>query len=307
MSRFDVIVLGEPLVEIATPAPIGPGVSAVVGISGDALNSAAAAAAAGASVALLARVTDDDLGDVIAARVRALGVSDELLVRGPGQQGMYLMHSDPSGDRQFHYARSGSVGSRLTPGDLPAGLIAAAGAVLASGITCAISASARATVLAAARSAHRFVYDPNFRPRLTTADDAARTLAQIAPLAALVTPSAPGETAALLGTADPSVAARRCLEWGAAAVTVTCGAEGVLVADGDQAWVPAVPAPEVVDQTGAGDVFVGTVTALLALGEALADAVALGAAAASLSVGGQGGTGRIASLAEIRAHAGLST
>lgn len=299
------IVLGEPLIEIATLAPIAPGVPATIGVSGDALNSAAAAAAAGARVALLARVTDDDLGDVVAAGVLALGISDELLVRAPGQQGMYLMHSDPSGERQFHYARSDSVGARLSPADLPSDLIASAGAVLASGITCAISASARETVLAAARLSGRFVYDPNFRPRLTTAEQAARTLAELAPLTALVTPSAPAETTALLGVGDPSAAAARCREWGADAVAVTCGHEGVLVAGDRETWVPAVPAREVVDQTGAGDVFVGTVAARLALGDALADAVLLGAGAASLSVGGQGGTGRIASLAEVRAHAGV--
>lgn len=53
--------------------------------------------------------------------------------------------------------------------------------------------------------------------------------------------------------------------------------------------------------------FVGTVTARLALGDPLADAVLFGAAAASLSVGGQGGTGRIADVTEIRAHAGIPT
>jgi 2-dehydro-3-deoxygluconokinase len=301
--HYDVIVLGEPLVEIATLAAIEPGVPATVGVSGDALNAAAAAAAAGASVALLARITDDELGDVVAARVRALGVDDALLRRVPGQQGMYLVHSDPLGQRQFHYARSGSVGAGLSPQDLPSGLVSGAGAVLASGITCAISDSARATVLAAARLSGRFVYDPNFRPRLTTAAAAAAVLAEIAPLAALVTPSAPTETGALLGVEDPAAAATRCREWGAAAVAVTCGSSGVLVDDGDRTWVPAIPAPSVVDQTGAGDVFAGTVAARLALGDPLAAAVLLGASAASLSVGGQGGTGRIADITEIRAHA----
>ena len=304
MSGYDVIVLGEPLVEIATLAAIEPGVAATVNVSGDALNAAAAAAAAGASVALVARITDDELGDVVAGRVRALGVSDALLRRVPGQQGMYLVHSDPLGQRQFHYARSGSVGAGLSPSDLPVDMLAAAGAVLASGIACAVSESARTAVLAAARAARRFVYDPNFRPRLTTAAEATAVLTEIAPLAALVTPSAPTETDALLGLADPGAAAARCRELGAAAVAVTCGSSGVLVDDGTQTWVPAIPAPAVVDQTGAGDVFVGTVTARLALGDPLADAVLLGAAAASLSVGGQGGTGRIADVAEIRAHAG---
>jgi 2-dehydro-3-deoxygluconokinase len=59
----------------------------------------------------------------------------------------------------------------------------------------------------------------------------------------------------------------------------------------------------VVDQTGAGDSFAGTVTARLALGDTLLDAVRLGVAAASLSVGGLGGTGHVATLEETRAHA----
>jgi 2-dehydro-3-deoxygluconokinase len=305
VNDYDVIVLGEPLVEIATLAAIEPGVPAVIGVSGDALNAAAAAAAAGASVALLARITDDELGDMVAGQVHALGIDDALLVRTEGQQGLYLVHSDPDGQRQFHYARSGSVGSRLAPADLPTAALAAAGAVLASGITCAISDSARAAVLAAARLSRTFVYDPNFRPRLTTAERAAATLTEIAPLAALVTPSAPGETAVLLGTDDPKSAALACRDLSAAAVAVTCGSAGVLLDDGSRIWVPAIPAPVVVDQTGAGDVFVGTMTARLALGDSPRDAVLLGASAASLSVGGQGGTGRIARAPEVRAHAGL--
>jgi 2-dehydro-3-deoxygluconokinase len=67
--------------------------------------------------------------------------------------------------------------------------------------------------------------------------------------------------------------------------------------------VPVIPAPVVVDQTGAGDSFAGTVAARLALGDDLVDAVRLGVAAASLSVGGLGGTGHVATLEETRAHA----
>jgi 2-dehydro-3-deoxygluconokinase len=177
--------------------------------------------------------------------------------------------------------------------------------VLAGGITCALSPSAREAVFAAARQSRRFVYDPNFRPRLTTAPAAAEALATVAPLAALVTPSAPGEIELLLGTPEPGEATARLRKLGATAVAVTRGSAGVLLTDGDGTReYPAVPAPEVVDQTGAGDVFAGTVTARLALGDSVDEAVRLGAAAASLSVGGRGGTGRIASLAEVLAHAG---
>ncbi|HWD03342.1 MAG TPA: PfkB family carbohydrate kinase [Amycolatopsis sp.] len=306
MSSYDVLLLGEPLVEFSTLAPFGDGVPARMGISGDVVNAAAAAAAAGARVGLIARVTDDELGDAVATRIRQLGIDDALLRRVPGQQGVYLQYSDSDGDRQFCYARTGSVGSQLSPADLDRDVVASAGAVLASGIACAVSASARAAVRTAAGWSRRFVYDPNYRPRLGRPGEAAEVLATLAPLAALVTPSAPGETSALLATDDPAAAARALLGRGARSVAVTCGSAGVHVADasGDR-WYSAVAAPEVVDQTGAGDVFAGTVTARLALGDPLDDAVRLGAAAASLAVGGQGGTGRIASLADVRAHAGV--
>ena len=119
-DSYDVVCLGEVLVEVATTAPFGHDVPAVLGISGDVLNVAAAAAAAGARVGLAAVLTDDDLGRAIAVRVDALGIGTELLRFAAGQQGVYLVHSDPTGEREFSYARSGSVGSSLSPEHLPA-------------------------------------------------------------------------------------------------------------------------------------------------------------------------------------------
>lgn len=301
---FDVVVMGEILVEVATDVAFGHGVPAQLGISGDALNVAAAAAAAGARTGLLAVLTDDDLGQAIAARIRELGISDELLKFRTGQQGVYLVHCDPDGQREFSYARSGSVGSTLGPDDVDPAVVSAAGAVIAGGIACAISASSRAAVLKAAALAGRFVFDPNFRPRLTSVEEATAVLAELAPRTFLVTPSYPGETSALLGCASPEEAAAKLRSLGAANVAVTCGAEGIqLEGQHESSWVDAIPAPSVVDQTGAGDAFVGTLTARMVLGDSLPDAARFGAAAASLVVGGKGGTGFIPTFDQTRTHA----
>jgi 2-dehydro-3-deoxygluconokinase len=313
---FDVVVMGEILVEVATDLPFGHGVPAQLGISGDALNVAAAAAAAGATVGLLAVLTDDDLGRAISARIAELGISTDLLKFRPGQQGVYLVHCDPDGQREFSYARSGSVGSTLGPDDVDPTVFGAAGAVIAGGIACAISASSRAAVVKAASLAQRFVFDPNFRPRLTSAEEATAVLAELAPHAFLVTPSFPGETRVLLGTASPQEAAAELRARGTKNVAVTCGAEGIQLewdrdsgnhgdvkTDGNSVWVPAIPAPAVVDQTGAGDAFVGTMTARLVLGDSFPTAARYGAAASSLVVGGKGGTGFIPSFDQTRAHA----
>jgi 2-dehydro-3-deoxygluconokinase len=303
-NGFDVVVLGEVLLEAATDVPVAHGVHARLGVSGDALNVAAAAAAAGARVGLAAVLTDDALGRMIADRVGELGVSTELLRFRPGQQGMYLVHSDPEGERAFSYARSASVGSTLSPADLDEDAVRAAGAVVASGIACAISASAFEAVRAAALLSDRFVYDPNHRPRLVSRESARAHLAELADGAFLVTPSFPGETSALLDCDTAQDAARRLLAAGAGNAAVTCGALGVQLATRDETtWIDAVPAPRVLDQTGAGDAFVGTLTARVTLGDSLEEAARLAVAAASLSVGGRGGTGYLPPLERTRAHA----
>lgn len=298
---FDVVVLGEVLLEVSTEVPVGDGAPARLGISGDALNVAAAAAAAGARTALLSVIGTDDLGDAIAARVAELGISTDLLVRADGRQGAYLVHSDPHGEREFTYLRSGSVGSTLAPEHVDETVFSSAGAVIASGITTAISASARDAVVRAASLSRRFVFDPNHRPRLSTREAAVALIEQLAPYTALMTPSFPTETE-LLG-ADSAVEAGMLLRaLGVDAVAVTCGSRGVQVVDADLAWIDSVPAPVVVDQTGAGDSFVGSTVARLVAGDTLADAVAFGVAAASLVVGGRGGTGFVPSREQTLAH-----
>lgn len=300
---YDVVVLGEVLVELSTAGDLRDGADLRLGFSGDALNAAAAAAAAGARTALLARVADDELGDALLARVEALGVDTALVQRVPGQQGVYVVRADPGGQREFVYVRRGSAGSTLCRADVAGAGLEGVRVVLGSGITAALSDSAAAALEEAARRAPRFVYDPNFRSRLTSAAEAARVLARVAPQADLVTPACPGETMPLLGTADPAEAVRRARLLGADSVAVTLGGDGVLLADGgDREHLPALPPPAVVDQTGAGDCLAGTISARLALGDDLRTAVRLGCAAASLSLQGQGGTGVVPTLAETRAH-----
>jgi 2-dehydro-3-deoxygluconokinase len=299
---FDVVVLGEVLLEVASTDPLGDRVAASIGISGDALNVAAAAASAGARVGLVSVLSRDGAGDAVEERIAELGISTALLRRGEGHQGVYFSHVDPAGEREFVYARHGSAGSTLSREHVDDDVLAGAGAVVASGITCAISESAHAAVLHASTVARDFVYDPNHRPRLRSADQAVADLTHLAGRCRLVTPSFPAETT-LLGAATAEEAALRLQALGARAVAVTCGSEGVAVLQGGESvFVPSVPAPAVVDQTGAGDAFVGSTTARLVLGDHLVEAVAYGVAAASLVVSGHGGTGLVPTSDMVMSH-----
>ncbi|MBT2477680.1 PfkB family carbohydrate kinase [Streptomyces sp. ISL-94] len=310
---YDVLVLGEVLVEIHAGAALrdaADGTPARLSYSGDALNAAAAAAAAGARTALLAVVGDDDLSVPLLRRAAELGVDVSHVRRAPHPNGAYLLSADTGGDREFVYWRTRSAGSTLAPRHVESwrALLTGSAALITSGITGALSPSSREAVAAAARLVHgaggHLSYDPNFRPGLTGRAAARELLAEIAPLTGLLKTSCPADALALVDTDDPPTAAARYRALGARTVAVTAGAGRLLLDDGTRAAyhpVPANPAP--VDATGAGDCFIGTATARLALGDSLADAVALGMAAASLSVSGRGGTGRVPAFAETAALA----
>jgi 2-dehydro-3-deoxygluconokinase len=297
VTRFDVLVVGEVLVELSADGPLDDFERLTLSFSGDALNAAAAAAAAGASTALLARIGDDELGDALTAHVRRCGIDTRLLRRTDAPNGLYIVTDDPDTNGGFIYMRRGSAGSMLDVADVDAA--AGCRALVVSGIGQAISPGAAAAVERAAALAREagatVVYDPNFRGRLTSVDAAREAFARIAPFVSVAIPSHPGESGTLLGERTPEGAAAACLRLGADAAAVTCGADGVLVDDGggEPRRIPAAPA-EVVDATGAGDAFAGTLAAGLARGDGLAGAARHGVAAAARSLGARGGTGWVA-------------
>jgi 2-dehydro-3-deoxygluconokinase len=284
-GKPDVLVLGEVLVELTAPVPLREAETLRLSCSGDALNAAAAAAAAGASVALVCVVGDDELGERIIEFAGARGIDTSYVRRAPEPNGVYFAGAGG----EFVYARRGSAGSTLGPDDVAR--VPPAGALVVSGITQALSPSCAAAVDAAVEAARGpVIYDPNFRARLTTAGEARAALERVAPHAALVTPSCPDDTCALLGTDDPVIAAARLRELGAAAVAVTRGSAGLYLDPGDIELPPA-PAPAVVETTGAGDVLAGTAAAHLARGADLVTALRRATAAAARSLGSPGGTG----------------
>ncbi|MBO0678487.1 sugar kinase [Mycolicibacterium sp. S2-37] len=307
MSAPDVIVLGEPMLELSAGEPLETATDFRVSFSGDALNAAAASASAGARTALLTRVSDDEIGSRLLRYAAHLGVDTSLVRRGPTHTGAYLVGADPAGEREFVYLRSGSAATMITPADLADAPLDRTRVLLASGISMALSEGVAATVLEAARrvsaAGGAVVYDPNYRRRLVDTESAREHLRRLAPLVTVAVPSCPADTEALLDTADPQTAARRLIALGAQSVVVTRGSEGVLMVDGDTVVeLAAIPAPRVHDATGAGDVFAGTVAAGLARGPLSVELVRTAAAAAALSLAGQGGTGRLATAEEVRAY-----
>lgn len=105
------------------------------------------------------------------------------------------------------------------------------------------------------------------------------------------------EACTLTGQATAHAAIRTLAPRGAAIVTL--GAEGCLLADPALRSFPAGRV-DVVDTTGAGDVFCGVLAAGYARGDALGDAIARAQRAAALSVGRAGCFGSFPAVEEIK-------
>jgi 2-dehydro-3-deoxygluconokinase len=281
---FDIVALGEALIEFNQRDPAQPVYHR--GFGGDTSNCVVAATRQGARCAYLTQVGDDTFGTQLLELWQREGVDTQGVRTVAGAPtGLYFVSHGARG-HEFTYRRHDSAATRMTPAGLPRELIAGAKWLHVSGISLAISESARATVLQAIalarESGTRVSFDLNYRPRLWSRELALETTLRVLRHTDLFLPSV-DEIELLAGVGDPQGVIRWAHGHGARQVALKLGARGALVSDGS-AVTPVAPfAVSPVDATGAGDCFAGTTLARLARGDTLAQAAAVASVAAALS------------------------
>ncbi|ODA20312.1 2-dehydro-3-deoxygluconokinase [Achromobacter xylosoxidans] len=290
MADFDIVALGEPLVELNQTSQDQR--QYLQGFGGDTSNAVIAAARQGARCAYLTRVGDDAFGAQFLALWRDEGVdTSSVEVDAVAHTGLYFVQHGPDG-HAFSYLRRGSAASLMTPASLDGGLIERARFLHVSGISLAISTSACDTVFAAiarARAAGVQVsLDSNLRLRLWPLDRARAVLREALCHADLFLPSM-DDMQHLTGNDDPE----RTLDWirdaGATGVVVLkLGKDGSIIDDGKTRTPVAALRVDAVDATGAGDCFAGSLLARRCQGDDWADAVRYANVAAALSTLGYG-------------------
>ncbi len=233
-------------------------------------NFAIALARLGVDVEWISRLGADPLGDMILARLGAEGVRVPRVERDANAPtGLYLKWRDGA-DTRILYHRKGSAASRLTPADVPDAALDGVRAVHLTGITTALSETARATIHdVAARARERgalVTFDPNYRPTLWS-DPAAALAAHVDVLEHVDWYLCGAEEGhRLFGTAGEPALAAAIAAAGAGGAVIRVGARGALVGTGDGLIeVPPARVIDVVDEIGAGDGFAaGFVWGLLA-------------------------------------------
>ena len=289
MPPIDLVALGEPMYEFSQ-IPNQPR-HYLQGFGGDTMNCAIAAARQGARVAYVTRLGDDEFGREFLSLWRNENIDTSAIkIDRDAHTAVYFINHNSDG-HVFSYLRKGSAASRITPDDLPIDMLQSTRIFHTSGITQAISESARASVFAAieiCRSANVVIsFDANIRPRLWSAEIAQQVVSKTIPLSDIFLLSL--EDAELLDAPkNHADILRWCHDLGASRVVLKLGADGIIASEGQQVHRLAGLRVNSVDATGAGDCCAGALLARLAKGDNFPSALRYANAAAALTTTGFG-------------------
>ena len=239
------------LLDPVEEGPLRLGMSMTLRFAGAESNFAIALARLGVPVRWISRVGRDPLGGLIVSALAGEGVDVDFVGSQEGRTGAFVKWREGGRSRVAYY-RAGSAACALSPADAPEKALEDVRLVHLTGITMAISDSARALVLDLARRAKArgitVVFDPNFRPALPDTVEAAA--ARQRPLLDYVDWYLCGleEGNGLWRTTSEAELARAI----PVRSVIRLGDRGAVV-DGEV--VPPTRAVDVVDEVGAGDAF----------------------------------------------------
>lgn len=287
-SQPAICVVGAALIDLISYVPRLPlpgetlhGTDFRIGYGGKGANQAVMAARLGARVAMVTRVGRDTFGEGMLENFRQQGIDvTHVAVDPDAPSGVAPIAVEPGGENAIVIVTGANA--RMTIADLePAHDAIAAADVLLCQLEIPIEVTLAAMRAAAGASTITVL---NAAP---AAELPAGALADVDVLC--VNES---EAATLVGAPVEAggelEAARALRRLGPRASVVTLGGRGCAVAsEGGEALVPGKQV-EVVDTTGAGDAFAGTLAHALAGGASLADAAERANAVAAISVGRRG-------------------
>ncbi|WP_406298172.1 sugar kinase [Embleya sp. NBC_00888] len=289
----DVVTLGETMVLLTAPhiGPLRHARTLDVATGGAESNLAIGITRLGRRAAWIGRVGDDEFGRLVLTVLGGEGLDTRGAVVDPdAPTGLMVKARRTSAATDVRYYRAGSAGSRLCPQDVDPALVRSARILHVTGITPALSTTARAAVRAAVAEANAagvpVSLDLNYRKALWSAEDAATELRALAAGADIVFATEDEARLVLKAPEHTPVLdlARELGALGPTQVLLKQGSRGaVAIVDGRPHEVP-LHRVDAVDPVGAGDAFAAGYLAELVEGGSVAARVATAAAAGAFAV-----------------------
>lgn len=262
IKELDVITFGESMV-LFSPNEKGP-LRHIhqfsKSIAGAESNVAIALARLGNNVGWFSKLGDDEFGSYIEFMVRGEGIDVSRIIRDSKHQTGLLFkelfeHVNPN----VYYYRHDSAASYLEPEDLDEEYLKKTKILHITGITPAISVSARKTVFKAIdivkKAGGIISFDPNIRLKLWSEEEAKEVLLSIIEKVDILFPGI-DEGEILLGITDPEEILASFHAMGVSTIALKLGKEGCLVSDAKEStYIKGYKVEKIEDSVGAGDGF----------------------------------------------------
>lgn len=267
MPEFDIISVGECLVEFYCDENFLDAQIFHKSLGGDTLNVLVAASRLGSRTGYITRIGEDHFAPYLLQRLLNERIDLSMIKVTPGyKNGIYFVSVFDGGGQDYISYREGSAASILSADDLEASYLSAASYLYVSGVTQAISGSSRNAVYEACRLIDEnktgFVsYDPYFRSELWPDEETAKAAFQeILPYTDVLFLKHPFESEQLTGISDTEQLIEALWRQGVRVVALKLGGRGCIVGErqsGDIGSVEAIKIDKVIDRNGAGDAFCG--------------------------------------------------
>ena len=313
---MDVVALGELLIDFTCQSVDTDGYPTMAAHPGGApANFLAALSQFGAKTALLGKVGTDAFGKLLTATLAKAGIETRgLIATDDVFTTLAFVTLDDTGNREFSFSRKPGADTCITFEELDLSLIDEA-KVFHFGTLSLTDEPARSATCQAvdyAKKAGKLItYDPNLRKPLWKDLEEAKSALLWGLEQADVVKISDEEVEFLFGMGVQEGAAHILNQFGVKLVFVTCGADGCFFQNPlAKGHVPSLSGIQVVDTTGAGDIFGGSaVCKLLQTGKApetltyeeLTDIVRFACTAAGLSTTRPGGISSIPTLSQVEA------
>ena len=311
---IDVVALGELLIDFTCVSTDGAGYPTMAAHPGGApANFLAALAKFGAKAALLGKVGADAFGRLLTATLEDAGIETKgLIATDDVFTTLAFVTLDETGNREFSFSRKPGADTCISFEELELGLIDEAKVFHFGTLSLTDEPARTATqkAVAYARNAGKLItYDPNLRKPLWKDLEVAKEQLLWGLAQADVVKISDEEVEFLFGLGVREGAAHILENYGVKLVLVTCGADGCWYQNGKASGhVPGLSGIHVIDTTGAGDIFGGSlVWKLLQIGKApeelsreeLEDAVRFACTSAGLSTTQSGGISSVPEYEEV--------
>jgi len=262
LENLDVIAIGESLVEFSSDIKLSDAECLHKSYGGDALAAAVTVQRLGGHAGFITRVGEDCFKDFLIKNWQDEGLDISHVRTAPDTNGIYITARPASGVKEVVYHRKKTASAKLSIDDIEPDYLASTKIVYSSGLTQALSISAKEAVAYAFRTAKELgiqtAYDPNFYPDILNVQEAKENFDEVITNVDIAFMSTRRDTVDILELDSPEHVIKKLWDFGVGIVVVKSAAEGGYYTgyNGNIAFTEFY-IKDIADTTCTGDVFNG--------------------------------------------------